>query len=198
MTPLFTGQGYTDDTSEGPFGEYLTVGMGPSPLVLIYEAQYVEAAARGQIKPGMVLMYPSPTVLSKHTLVPFTPRATASGACSAPTRSCSGSPPGTASARATPPASPRWPPSTAYASRPTSSTWSTSPPTTRWSTCSTASPRLTADPAGGAADVVGGGPSGLCSDVHACRAGAGRSPLPSSGHVAAGLGRPVDDLGQNP
>jgi hypothetical protein len=73
VTPLFTGQGYTDSTSEGPFGEYLTVGMGPAPLVMIYEAQYVEAAARGQIKPGMVLMYPSPTVLSKHTLVPFTP-----------------------------------------------------------------------------------------------------------------------------
>ncbi|MFC7584371.1 hypothetical protein ACFQYP_12020 [Nonomuraea antimicrobica] len=71
VTPLFTGQGYTDNTSEGPFNEYLTVGMGPSPMVWIYEAQFVEAAAKGQIKPGMVLMYPSPTVLSKHTLVPL-------------------------------------------------------------------------------------------------------------------------------
>ncbi|WP_262379253.1 three-helix bundle dimerization domain-containing protein [Nonomuraea sp. PA05] len=73
LTPLFTGQGYTDNTSEGPFEEYLTVGMGPSPLVWIYEAQFVDAAARGQLKPGMVLLYPSPTVLSKHTLVPFGP-----------------------------------------------------------------------------------------------------------------------------
>ncbi|MEU7739765.1 three-helix bundle dimerization domain-containing protein [Nonomuraea sp. NPDC049158] len=71
VTQLFTSQGYTDNTSEGPFNEYLTVGMGPSPMVWIYEAQFVDAATRGQIKPGMVLMYPSPTVLSKHTLVPL-------------------------------------------------------------------------------------------------------------------------------
>ncbi|MFI7128634.1 three-helix bundle dimerization domain-containing protein [Nonomuraea sp. NPDC050153] len=73
MTRLFTSQGYTDNTSEGPFNEYLTVGMGPTPMVWIYEAQYVDAAARGQLKPGMVMMYPSPTVLSQHTLVPLTP-----------------------------------------------------------------------------------------------------------------------------
>lgn len=73
VTQLFTSQGYTDNTSEGPFDEYLTVGMGPTPMVWIYEAQFVDAAARGRIKPEMVLMYPSPTVLSKHTLVPLTP-----------------------------------------------------------------------------------------------------------------------------
>ncbi|WP_433441085.1 three-helix bundle dimerization domain-containing protein [Nonomuraea sp. CA-141351] len=71
VSQLFTGQGYTDNTSEGPFKEYLTVGMGPTPMVWIYEAQFVDAATQGQIKPGMVLMYPSPTVLSEHTLVPL-------------------------------------------------------------------------------------------------------------------------------
>ena len=73
VTQLFTSQGYTDNTSEGPFDQYLTVGMGPTPMVWIYEAQFVDAAAQGRIKPEMVLMYPSPTVLSKHTLVPLTP-----------------------------------------------------------------------------------------------------------------------------
>ncbi|SEG95974.1 hypothetical protein SAMN05444920_109218 [Nonomuraea solani] len=71
VTRLFTGQGYTDNTSEGPFNEYLTVGMGPSPMVWIYESQFIDAATQGRLKPGMVLMYPSPTVLSKHTLVPL-------------------------------------------------------------------------------------------------------------------------------
>ncbi|WP_227999820.1 three-helix bundle dimerization domain-containing protein [Nocardia australiensis] len=71
VSKLFVRQGYTENSSEGPFQEYLTAGMGPTPLVLIYEAQYIEAAAHGQIKPGMVLTYPSPTVLSKHTLVPL-------------------------------------------------------------------------------------------------------------------------------
>ncbi|WP_406230823.1 three-helix bundle dimerization domain-containing protein [Nocardia sp. NBC_01009] len=71
VSKLFARQGYTENSSEGPFKEYLSAGMGPTPLVLIYEAQFVEAAAHGQVKPGMVLTYPSPTVLSKHTLVPL-------------------------------------------------------------------------------------------------------------------------------
>ncbi|MET9290106.1 three-helix bundle dimerization domain-containing protein [Nocardia beijingensis] len=71
VSRLFVGQGYTENTTEGPFNNYLATGMGPTPLAWIYEAQYVEATVRGQIKPGMTLLYPSPTVLSRHTLVPF-------------------------------------------------------------------------------------------------------------------------------
>jgi hypothetical protein len=70
---LFTRQGYTENSSEGPFMEYLQGGMGPTPLVWIYEAQYVEAAVQGKIVPGMQLLYPGPTVLSRHTVVPLTP-----------------------------------------------------------------------------------------------------------------------------
>jgi len=36
---------------------------------ILYEAQFVDAAAQRKLKPGMVLMYPSPTVQSKHTLI---------------------------------------------------------------------------------------------------------------------------------
>lgn len=68
---LFAGQGYTENSTQGPFQEYLSAGMGPSPLVLIYEAQFVEAAVQGKTNPEMVLTYPSPTVLSRHTLVPL-------------------------------------------------------------------------------------------------------------------------------
>lgn len=68
---LFVGQGYTQSSSEGPFDSYLATGMGPTPLVWIYEAQFVDAAVRGLIKPDMTLLYPSPTILSRHTLVPF-------------------------------------------------------------------------------------------------------------------------------
>ncbi|HZX02390.1 three-helix bundle dimerization domain-containing protein [Kribbella sp.] len=69
VAPLFVNQGYTDNSSEGPFDDYLSLGMGKSPMVNIYEAQFVEAAVEHRLKPGMVLMYPSPTVQSKHTLV---------------------------------------------------------------------------------------------------------------------------------
>jgi hypothetical protein len=71
VSRLFLDQGYTDSTTQGPFEDYLAFGMGKTPLVLVYEAQYVDKAVRGELKPGMVLMYPSPTVLSKHTLVPL-------------------------------------------------------------------------------------------------------------------------------
>lgn len=69
VAPLFVNQGYTDNSSEGPFDDYLALGMGKSPMVNIYEAQFVDAAVQKKLKPGMVLMYPSPTVQSKHTLV---------------------------------------------------------------------------------------------------------------------------------
>ncbi|WP_336082464.1 three-helix bundle dimerization domain-containing protein [Nocardia sp. SSK8] len=72
LSKLFLAQGYTDNSSEGPFNQYLANGMGPTPLVCIYEAQFVGAAAQGRITPDMVLAYPTPTVLSNHTLVPLT------------------------------------------------------------------------------------------------------------------------------
>ncbi|PXX68686.1 hypothetical protein DFR70_102370 [Nocardia tenerifensis] len=71
VSRLFVGQGYTQNSSEGPFDAYLAAGMGPTPLVWIYESQYVDATVRGQIKPDMTLLYPSPTILSRHTLVPL-------------------------------------------------------------------------------------------------------------------------------
>ena len=73
VTPMFVNQGYTDNSSEGPFDDYLSLGMGKTPMVCIYEAQFVDAALQKRLKPGMVLMYPSPTVQSKHTLVSLTP-----------------------------------------------------------------------------------------------------------------------------
>ncbi|MEV6768253.1 hypothetical protein AB0N05_06415 [Nocardia sp. NPDC051030] len=71
ISRLFTRQGFTESSSDSPFKEYLAGGMGPTPMVWIYEAQYVDAAAHGQLKPDTVLMYPSPTVLSQHTVVPL-------------------------------------------------------------------------------------------------------------------------------
>ncbi|MFI9401284.1 three-helix bundle dimerization domain-containing protein [Nocardia sp. NPDC052316] len=68
---LFVGQGYTQSSSEGPFEAYLATGIGPTPMVWIYESQYVDASVRGQTKPDMTMLYPSPTILSRHTLVPF-------------------------------------------------------------------------------------------------------------------------------
>ena len=74
VEPLFLRQGYSSASSEGPFQDYLTIGMGKTPMVLVYESQFVARAAAndGSLTKDMLLMYPSPTVYSKHTLVPLT------------------------------------------------------------------------------------------------------------------------------
>ena len=73
--PLFLRQGFVENSSEAPFEDYLVQGMGKSPLVMIYESQFVARAAAhdGSITPEMVLLYPEPTIYSKHTFVSLNP-----------------------------------------------------------------------------------------------------------------------------
>jgi hypothetical protein len=70
---LFLRQGYQEASSAGPFDDYTTIGMGKSPLVMVYEAQFLEYAIgqQGARDPNMVLLYPKPTVFTKHEFVPL-------------------------------------------------------------------------------------------------------------------------------
>ena len=81
VAPVFTRQGLTLSSTEAPFQDYLSIGIGRSPMVMIYEAQFLarQAAKDGSISADKVLMYPSPTVFSKHTLVPLNPNGDAIG-----------------------------------------------------------------------------------------------------------------------
>jgi len=71
VSPLFLKQGFVQSSTEEPFDDYLVQGMGKSPMVMIYESQYVARAAAndGSITSNMELMYPEPTIFSKHTFV---------------------------------------------------------------------------------------------------------------------------------
>ena len=81
LTALFRKQGFQEASTAGPFEDYLTMGMGKAPLVLIYEAQFIEyQMEHGPGNPDMVLLYPQPTVFTKHTLVPLSPRGDSLGA----------------------------------------------------------------------------------------------------------------------
>jgi hypothetical protein len=77
VSALFLEQGFSASSSEEPFDDYLSQGIGSKPMVMIYEAQYLgqEMSATGSsaITSDMVLMYPDPDVFSKHTLVGLTP-----------------------------------------------------------------------------------------------------------------------------
>jgi len=75
LSPLFLRQGFAEASTDAAFEDYLTQGMGKAPLLMIYESQFLERAARGDgsTTPDMVLVYPEPTIFSKHTLVSLTP-----------------------------------------------------------------------------------------------------------------------------
>lgn len=69
---IFLRQGFTEYSSESPFEDYEVMGMGKSPLVIIYESQFLQLAAQGRLRPEMALLYPEPTVYTKHVLIAFT------------------------------------------------------------------------------------------------------------------------------
>jgi hypothetical protein len=73
VAPLFTRQGYQESSSAGPFEDYTTMGMGKAPLVMSYEAQFIEYAIEHPSgrNSDMVLLYPQPTIFTKHILIPF-------------------------------------------------------------------------------------------------------------------------------
>lgn len=73
LTALFSRQGYTSYSTEAPFEDYLSQGIGKSPLVMIYESQFLRARAQANspVSDDMVLLYPEPTVFTRHVLVPL-------------------------------------------------------------------------------------------------------------------------------
>lgn len=75
VSELFIRQGVQAQSTEEPFDDYLSIGEGKAPMVMIYESQFVARAARhdGSITSHMVLMYPDPDIVSRPTLVPLTP-----------------------------------------------------------------------------------------------------------------------------
>lgn len=73
MTELFLRQGFQESSSAAPFEDYLALGMGKTPLLVAYESQMVAfwLAHPERLHGDMVMLYPTPTVFSKHVLVPF-------------------------------------------------------------------------------------------------------------------------------
>lgn len=74
VSELFLRQGFLQNSSAAPFEDYLVMGMGKAPLVMIYEQQFIHRAAltNGGIRSGMVLMYPQPSLFTKHILIGLT------------------------------------------------------------------------------------------------------------------------------
>ena len=73
---LFKRQGYQENYVNGNFDDYVSIGIGKTPMALIYENQLVSyAMAKKGLSPGMVLMYPQPTLFNKVVFVAASERA---------------------------------------------------------------------------------------------------------------------------
>jgi len=81
LAELFKRQGYQENYVNGNFEDYVSQGIGKTPLAWIYENQIVgHALAKGGIGGGMVLLYPQPTITNKLVFVATSERAKTLGA----------------------------------------------------------------------------------------------------------------------
>ena len=82
VAELFKRQGYQENYVNGNFDDYVSIGIGKTPMAYLYENQMVQfalskktAAADGAVSKEMVLMYPQPTIVNKVVFVALTDRA---------------------------------------------------------------------------------------------------------------------------
>ncbi|MEO6276967.1 hypothetical protein [Roseateles sp.] len=77
LAELFKRQGFQENYVNGAFDDYLSIGMGKTPLAFIYESQMLAQAQKnggGGLRPDMVLMYPQPTIVNKLVIVAMNER----------------------------------------------------------------------------------------------------------------------------
>jgi hypothetical protein len=74
VADLFLRQGFQEASSAAPFEDYLALGIGKTPMLVAYESQLVAfwLTHPDRRRGDMVMIYPVPTVYSKHVLVPYT------------------------------------------------------------------------------------------------------------------------------
>lgn len=76
VSGLFKRQGYQENYVNGNFDDYVSIGIGKTPLALIYENQIVSyAMSKKGLSPGMVLLYPQPTLFNKVVFVATSEKA---------------------------------------------------------------------------------------------------------------------------
>ncbi|WP_163232628.1 substrate-binding domain-containing protein [Bifidobacterium aerophilum] len=71
---IFAKSGWMETSSEDSFNQFLTLGVGSKPMMIGYESQLLDLAvnqpdAFKQVRDDVVIVYPTPTVWSTHTLI---------------------------------------------------------------------------------------------------------------------------------
>jgi hypothetical protein len=78
VAELFKRQGYQENYVNGNFDDYVSIGIGKTPMAFLYENQMVHYALNKKgVQPSMVLIYPQPTIVNKVVFVAVSERARA-------------------------------------------------------------------------------------------------------------------------
>jgi hypothetical protein len=78
VAELFKRQGYQENYVNGNFDDYVSIGIGKTPMAFLYENQMVSfALAKKGVQADMVLMYPQPTIVNKVVFMATNERAKA-------------------------------------------------------------------------------------------------------------------------
>ncbi|MGL6261478.1 hypothetical protein [Vibrio sp. WXL103] len=75
LKALFARQGFTEQSSAIPFQSYLNMGPGAVSMLMMYESQFIEEMVKpnSALTDDMVLLYPEPTIFSRHVFLPLSP-----------------------------------------------------------------------------------------------------------------------------
>ncbi len=65
IADLFKRQGYQENYVNGNFDDYVSIGIGKTPLAFIYENQMLTHALTKPLQSDMALLYPKPTIVNK-------------------------------------------------------------------------------------------------------------------------------------
>lgn len=67
---MMESQGHRESSSTNMFADYASIGMGKTPLIFSYESEFIEYAIKNKgVAAGMSLLYPSPTLFTKHAMI---------------------------------------------------------------------------------------------------------------------------------
>ncbi len=74
-TDLFKRQGYQENYVNGNFDDYISIGIGKTPLAFIYENQMLAFALTKPLPKDMAMLYPQPTIANKVVYVAMNERS---------------------------------------------------------------------------------------------------------------------------
>lgn len=76
LKKIILAQGNRESSSTNMMSDYMSIGMGKVPMMFAYESEYLENAFKNKgVKSNMQLLYPSPTVFTKHVITVLDPKA---------------------------------------------------------------------------------------------------------------------------